>query len=67
MEENSDWKTNTGNNVGFILRYLTHIVGCSRALSREGKKMTTAGLEPATFWYRWAIEAKRATIALGSH
>ena len=28
--------------------------------------MTTAGLEPATFWYRWAIEAKRATIALGS-
>ena len=31
------------------------------------KKMTTAGLEPATFWYRQAIEAKRATIALGSH
>ena len=31
------------------------------------KEMTTAGLEPATFWYRWAIEAKRATIALGSH
>ena len=30
------------------------------------KKMTTAGLEPATFWYRWAIEAKRATIAPGS-
>ncbi len=29
--------------------------------------MTTAGLEPATFWYRSAIEAKRATIALGSH
>jgi hypothetical protein len=29
--------------------------------------MTTAGLEPATFWYRKAIEAKRATIALGSH
>ena len=29
--------------------------------------MTTAGLEPATFWYRWAIEAKRATIAPGSH
>ncbi len=28
--------------------------------------MTTAGLEPATFWYRWAIEAKRATIAPGS-
>jgi hypothetical protein len=28
--------------------------------------MTTAGLEPATFWCRWAIEAKRATIALGS-
>ena len=29
--------------------------------------MTTAGLEPATFWCRLAIEAKRATIALGSH
>ena len=29
--------------------------------------MTTAGLEPATFWCRPAIEAKRATIALGSH
>jgi hypothetical protein len=29
--------------------------------------MTTAGLEPATFWYHLAIEAKRATIALGSH
>ena len=28
--------------------------------------MTTAGLEPATFWYRKAIEAKRATIAPGS-
>ena len=29
--------------------------------------MTTAGLEPATFWCREAIEAKRATIALSSH
>ena len=29
--------------------------------------LTTAGLEPATFWYHLAIEAKRATIALGSH
>ena len=31
------------------------------------KRLTTAGLEPATFWCRRAIEAKRATIALGSH
>ena len=31
--------------------------------------MTTAGLEPATFWCQstQAIEAKRATIAPGSH
>ena len=29
--------------------------------------MTTAGLEPATFWCHLAIEAKRATIAPGSH
>jgi hypothetical protein len=31
------------------------------------EKLTTAGLEPATFWCASAIEAKRATIALGSH
>jgi hypothetical protein len=36
-------------------------------MKNQAKKMTTAGLEPATFWYRWAIEAKRATIAPGSH
>ena len=34
-------------------------------MSKE--KLTTAGLEPATFWCHLAIEAKRATIAPGSH
>ena len=47
----------------FIFQHSWHHVDCRLILA----KMTTAGLEPATFWYRKAIEAKRATIALGSH
>ena len=41
---------------------VSHVLNSSRE-----KKMTTAGLEPATFWCHLAIEAKRATIAPGSH
>ena len=38
-----------------------------RLFVQKSKNMTTAGLEPATFWCHSAIEAKRATIAPGSH
>lgn len=39
----------------------------SPCMLKKQCNMTTAGLEPAAFWYREAVEAKRATIAPGSH